>query len=58
MGRKSADEKGRARLTIERIVEDILLVIFLRTIVGIVSISQDELDDWDRKFVISSMVAE
>ena len=34
------------RVTIEIISEDISLAVFLRTIVGIVSRSQNELDDW------------
>ena len=45
------------RLTIERIVGDISLAIFLKTVVGIGSRSQDELDDWDSDLVISSRVA-
>ena len=36
---------------------EILLAIVLRTVVLIGSRSQDELDDWDSKFVISSRVA-
>ena len=47
----------RERLTIERIVGDISLAIFLRTVVRIGSRSQDELDDWDSKLVISSRMA-
>ena len=39
----------REWLTIERIVGDISLVFFLRTIVGIGSRFQDELDNWDSK---------
>ena len=55
-------EKGkvwvkRERLTIERIVCDISLVIFLRMAVGIGSRLQDELDDLDSKLVFSSRVA-
>ena len=38
-------------------VGDIASYMYLRTVVGIGSRSQDELDDWDRKFVISSNVA-
>ena len=44
-------------MTIERIVKDILLVIFLRMVVEIGSRSQEELYDWDNKLVISSRVA-
>ena len=49
----------RERLTPERIVGDISLVIFLSTVVGIGSRSQDELHDLDSNstIVISSMVA-
>ena len=36
---------------------DISLAILSRTVVGIGSRSQEELDDWDSKLVISSMVA-
>ena len=36
---------------------DISFVVFLRTIVGIGSRKQDELDDWSSKSVISSRVA-
>ena len=35
----------------------IYIYIFLRTVVGIGTRSQDELDDWDSKLVISSRVA-
>ena len=45
------------RLTIERIVGDISFAIFLRTVVGIGSRSQDELDDWNSSLMISSKVA-
>ena len=38
-------------------VEDIASDMYLRTVVGMGSRSQDELDDWDRKLVISSNVA-
>ena len=48
----------RGRLKIDRILGDISLAIFLRTILGIGSKSQDELDDWDSKLVISNRVAE
>ena len=44
-------------MTIERIVRAISLVIFIRTVVGIGSRSQDELDDWDSKCVIPRWVA-
>ena len=47
----------KKRLTIDKIVKDISLIIFLRTVVVIGSRSQDELDDWDSKLVISSRVA-
>ena len=47
----------RERLTIERMVGDISLAVFLRTVFGIGSRSQDELDERDCKLVISSMVA-
>ena len=36
---------------------DISLALFLRTVVGIGSPSQDELNDWNGKLVISSRVA-
>ena len=39
-------------------VGDIASDMYLRTVVWIGSRSQDELDDWDRKLVISSNVAE
>ena len=38
-------------------VEDIASDMYLRTVVGMGSRSQDELDDWDIKLVISSNVA-
>ena len=38
-------------------VGDIASDMFLRTVVGMGSRSQDELDDWDIKFVISSNMA-
>ena len=38
-------------------VEDIATDVFLRTVVGMTSRSHDELDDWDKKLVISSNVA-
>ena len=38
-------------------VEDFASDMYLRTVVGKGSRSQDELDDWDRKLVISSNVA-
>ena len=38
-------------------MEDILLVIFLRIVVGTRSRSQDELNDWDSKLVILGRVA-
>ena len=38
-------------------VGDIVSDMYLRTVVGMGSRSQDELDDWDRKLVISSNVA-
>ena len=44
-------------MIIERTVGDFSLVIFLRTVVGIELRSQDELDNWYSKLVISSMVA-
>ena len=47
----------RETLTIERIEGDISLVIFFRTVVGIGWRSQDKLEDWDSKLVISSKVA-
>ena len=49
-GREHTGEKGEMK--IERIAEDISLIIFLRTVVGIVSWLQDELNDWDGKLVI------
>ena len=39
-------------------VGDIASHMYLRTVVRMGSRSQDELDDWDRKLVISSNVAE
>ena len=48
---------ARRETRIERIMEDISLVIFLKTVVGIVSRSQDELSDWGSSLVISSRVA-
>ena len=39
-------------------VGDIASDMYLRTVVGMRSRSQDELDDWNRKLVISSNVAE
>ena len=47
----------REKLIIDRIVWDISLAIFLRTVVGTGSRSQDELDDWDSKLVILDRVA-
>ena len=38
-------------------VGDIASDMYLRTVVGMGSRSQDKLDDWDRKLVISSNVA-
>ena len=38
-------------------VEDIASNMYLKTVLGMGSRSQDELDDWNRKFVISSNVA-
>ena len=38
-------------------VGDIASDMYLRTVVGMGSRSQDELDDWDRKLVIFSNVA-
>ena len=38
-------------------VGDIASDMYLRTVVGMGSRSQDELDDWDKKLVISSNVA-
>ena len=38
-------------------VGDIASDVYLRTVVGMGSRSQDELDDWDIKLVISSNVA-
>ena len=38
-------------------VEDIASDMYLRTVVGMGSRSLDELDDWNRKLVISSNVA-
>ena len=38
-------------------VEDIASDMYLRTLVVMGSRSQDELDDWDRKLIISSNVA-
>ena len=38
-------------------VEDIASDLYLRTVVGMGSRSQDELDDWDIKLVISINVA-
>ena len=38
-------------------VADIASVMYLRTVVGMGSRSQDEVDDWDIKLVISSNVA-
>ena len=55
MGRENVVEKGET--TFQRIVEDILLVIFLRTVVVIGSRSHDELNYCDSKLVISSRVA-
>ena len=55
MGRENTDEKGET--TIERIVEDISLVIFLITVVQIGSRSQEDLNDCDSKLVISFRVA-
>ena len=42
----------RKRLTLERIVGDISLDIFLRTLIEIESQSQNKLDDWDNNLVI------
>ena len=39
-------------------VGDIAYDMYLRTVVGMGSRSQDELDDWDKKLVISSNLAE
>ena len=47
----------RERFTMDLMVEDIASDIYLRTVVEMGSRSQDELDDWDRKLVISSNVA-
>ena len=44
------------RFTIERIVGDIALEIVFRTVVGTVSRSQYESDDWESKLSISSKV--
>ena len=38
-------------------VGDIASDMYLKTVVGMGSRSQDELDDWDRKLVISSNAA-
>ena len=38
-------------------VKDIASDMYLRTVLGMESKSQDELDNWDRKLVISSNVA-
>ena len=37
-------------------VEDTASNMYLRTVVGMESRSQDEVDDWDRKLIISSNV--
>ena len=47
----------RKETTMQRIMEGIQLVIFLRTLIGIGSRLQDELNDWNSKLVISIGVA-
>ena len=47
----------RERLTIERIVGEISLDIFLRTVVKMGSMLQHELGDWESRCKISDRVA-